>query len=77
MLYPVLPAKEAVRIPLLGRLIPLIARQNSAVRGVAEFASDSNEIKYLEGRFWPAEGLKRRFLLFFRVEQGNSGRGTM
>jgi hypothetical protein len=39
---------------------------------VAEFASDPSEINHLQGRIPPATGLNRRFLLFFRVEQGNS-----
>jgi hypothetical protein len=38
---------------------------------VAEFASDPSRINYLQGRIPPATGLNRRFLLFFRVEQGN------
>jgi hypothetical protein len=65
---------NSAALPLFGRLFPLLGRQNSAVRRVAEFASDANGINHLQGQFWPAMGLNRRFWLFFRIEQGNPGR---
>jgi hypothetical protein len=78
---PVAPAKETVRkilrqtnsaaIRLLDRLIPLIGRQISAVPRLAEFPSDPSGINHLQDHIPPATGLNRRFLLFFRVEQGN------
>jgi hypothetical protein len=44
-------------IPLIDRQIPLFGRGN--------FASDPNEINYLQGRVLTCEALKQAFLLFF------------
>jgi hypothetical protein len=62
---------NSAAIPLLSRLIPLIGRKIPLFGCVAEFASDSNKISFLQGRVWPAMGRNRRLLLFFPVEQGN------
>jgi hypothetical protein len=38
------------KIPLLGRLIPLLGRQNSAARQRGEFRAGLNGLNYLQGR---------------------------
>jgi hypothetical protein len=66
---------NSAAIPLLGDLIPLLGRQIPLFDSVAEFASDSNEISNLQGQFRPANGLSRRFSLFFPRRTAESGRG--
>jgi hypothetical protein len=63
--------ENSAALPLFSRLIPLIGRQIPLFGSVAEFASDTNEIKHLEDRIWSAKGWNQGLLLFFRVEQGN------
>ena len=77
---PWIPAFEAARkilqtnsaaIRLLGRLIPLIGRQISAVRRHSGIRLGSKRNQILARPDSAATGLNRRILLFFRVEQRN------
>jgi hypothetical protein len=58
-------------IPLFGRLIRLFGCEIPLFGRVANFASDSNGINYLQGGIWPAKDQNRRFSLFLPVEQRN------